>query len=425
MLDLKRIRTDFETVALKLATRGVSEDSLNHLKELDEKRRQLLVSSEELKAERNLSSAAIAQAKRNKEDASQQIAEMQKMSADIKAIDAELAEIDEKVTEIITVLPNTPHDSVPVGADEDDNVEIRRWGTPREFDFEIKAHWDLGEDLDILDWERGAKVTGARFLFYKNLGARLERALYNFMLDEHAKEGYQEIITPYMVNHDSMFGTGQYPKFKEDTFELKDSNFVLIPTAEVPLTNYYRGEILDGKDLPINFTAMSPSFRSEAGSAGRDTRGLIRLHQFHKVEMVKFAKPEESYEELEKMTANAENILQKLNLPYRVLALCTGDMGFSAAKTYDLEVWIPAQNTYREISSCSNTEDFQARRAQIRYRDEADGKVKLLHTLNGSGLAVGRTVAAILENYQNEDSSVTIPEVLRPYMGGAEMISPK
>ncbi|MFM9349917.1 serine--tRNA ligase [Streptococcus uberis] len=425
MLDLKRIRTDFETVAQKLATRGVSEDSVNHLKELDEKRRQLLVSSEELKAERNLSSAAIAQAKRNKEDASQQIAEMQKMSADIKAIDAELAEIDEKVTEIITVLPNTPHDSVPVGADEDDNVEIRRWGTPREFDFEIKAHWDLGEDLDILDWERGAKVTGARFLFYKNLGARLERALYNFMLDEHAKEGYQEIITPYMVNHDSMFGTGQYPKFKEDTFELKDSNFVLIPTAEVPLTNYYRGEILDGKDLPINFTAMSPSFRSEAGSAGRDTRGLIRLHQFHKVEMVKFAKPEESYEELEKMTANAENILQKLNLPYRVLALCTGDMGFSAAKTYDLEVWIPAQNTYREISSCSNTEDFQARRAQIRYRDEADGKVKLLHTLNGSGLAVGRTVAAILENYQNEDGSVTIPEVLRPYMGGAEMISPK
>ncbi|MTB42590.1 serine--tRNA ligase [Streptococcus uberis] len=425
MLDLKRIRTDFETVAQKLATRGVSEDSLNHLKELDEKRRQLLVSSEELKAERNLSSAAIAQAKRNKEDASQQIAEMQKMSADIKAIDAELAEIDEKVTEIITVLPNTPHDSVPVGADEDDNVEIRRWGTPREFDFEIKAHWDLGEDLDILDWERGAKVTGARFLFYKNLGARLERALYNFMLDEHAKEGYQEIITPYMVNHDSMFGTGQYPKFKEDTFELKDSNFVLIPTAEVPLTNYYRGEILDGKVLPINFTAMSPSFRSEAGSAGRDTRGLIRLHQFHKVEMVKFAKPEESYEELEKMTANAENILQKLNLPYRVLALCTGDMGFSAAKTYDLEVWIPAQNTYREISSCSNTEDFQARRAQIRYRDEADGKVKLLHTLNGSGLAVGRTVAAILENYQNEDGSVTIPEVLRPYMGGAEMISPK
>lgn len=425
MLDLKRIRTDFDTVAAKLKNRGVSEDTLTHLKELDEKRRALLVQSEELKAERNIASAAIAQAKRQKEDATQQIADMQKVSADIKTIDNQLVAIDQQVTDIITVLPNTPHDSVPVGADEEDNVEIRRWGTPRDFDFEVKAHWDLGEDLDILDWERGAKVTGARFLFYKNLGARLERALYNFMLDEHIKEGYQEIITPYMVNHDSMFGTGQYPKFKEDTFELADTNFVLIPTAEVPLTNYYRGEILDGKELPIYFTAMSPSFRSEAGSAGRDTRGLIRLHQFHKVEMVKFAKPEESYQELEKMTANAENILQKLGLPYRVISLCTGDMGFSAAKTYDLEVWIPAQNTYREISSCSNTEDFQARRAQIRYRDEADGKVKLLHTLNGSGLAVGRTVAAILENYQNEDGSVTIPEVLRPYMGGETVILPK
>ncbi|MDW7799196.1 serine--tRNA ligase [Streptococcus canis] len=425
MLDLKRIRTDFDAVAAKLKTRGVSENTLTHLKELDKKRRALLVQSEELKAERNIASAAIAQAKRQKEDASQQIADMQKVSADIKTIDNQLADIDQQVTDIITVLPNTPHDSVPVGADEEDNVEVRRWGTPRDFDFEVKAHWDLGEDLDILDWERGAKVTGARFLFYKNLGARLERALYNFMLDEHIKEGYQEIITPYMVNHDSMFGTGQYPKFKEDTFELADTNFVLVPTAEVPLTNYYRGEILEGKELPIYFTAMSPSFRSEAGSAGRDTRGLIRLHQFHKVEMVKFAKPEESYQELEKMTANAENILQKLGLPYRVITLCTGDMGFSAAKTYDLEVWIPAQKTYREISSCSNTEDFQARRAQIRYRDEADGKVKLLHTLNGSGLAVGRTVAAILENYQNEDGSVTIPEVLRPYMGGQDLISPK
>ncbi|MCP1639732.1 seryl-tRNA synthetase [Streptococcus gallinaceus] len=426
MLDLKRIRTDFDAVAEKLATRGVAQETLTEIKELDTKRRQLLVQSEELKAERNLSSAAIAQAKRNKEDASEQIAAMQKVSADIKTVDAELANIDQALQNIITVLPNTPHDTVPVGADEEQNVEVRRWGTPREFDFDIKAHWDLGEDLDILDWERGAKVTGTRFLFYKGLGARLERAIYNFMLDEHAKEGYTEMITPYMVNRDSMFGTGQYPKFKEDTFEINDEErpFVLIPTAEVPLTNYYRNEIIDGKELPIYFTAMSPSFRSEAGSAGRDTRGLIRLHQFHKVEMVKFAKPEESYEELEKMTANAENILQKLGLPYRVLALCTGDMGFSAAKTYDLEVWIPAQNAYREISSCSNTEDFQARRAQIRYRDEADGKVKLLHTLNGSGLAVGRTVAAILENYQNADGSVTIPEVLRPYMGGAEVIAP-
>lgn len=391
---------------------------------MDAKRREILVTVEELKAERNTVSAEIAQAKRNKENVDDKIAAMQKLSADVKNLDAELFEIDEKLNAILAVLPNTPHDSVPVGVDEEENVEVRRWGTPREFNFEPKAHWDLGEDLDILDWERGAKVTGARFLFYKNLGARLERALYNFMLDEHIAEGYQEIITPYMVNRDSMYGTGQYPKFKEDTFELTDTNYVLIPTAEVPLTNYYRNEILEEKDLPIYFTAMSPSFRSEAGSAGRDTRGLIRLHQFHKVEMVKFATPEQSYDELEKMTANAENILQKLGLPYRVLSLCTGDMGFSAAKTYDLEVWIPAQNAYREISSCSNTEDFQARRAQIRYRDAADGKVKLLHTLNGSGLAVGRTVAAILENYQNEDGSVTIPEVLRPYMGGVEVIKP-
>lgn len=424
MLDIKRIRTDFDGVAAKLATRGVAAETLADIKELDAKRREILVTVEELKAERNTVSAEIAQAKRNKENADDKIAAMQKLSADVKNLDAQLLEIDEELNAILTVLPNTPHDSVPVGADEEENVEVRRWGTPREFTFEPKAHWDLGENLDILDWERGAKVTGARFLFYKNLGARLERALYNFMLDEHIAEGYQEIITPYMVNHDSMFGTGQYPKFKEDTFELADTNFVLIPTAEVPLTNYYRNEILEEKDLPIYFTAMSPSFRSEAGSAGRDTRGLIRLHQFHKVEMVKFATPEQSYDELEKMTANAENILQKLGLPYRVLALCTGDMGFSAAKTYDLEVWIPAQNAYREISSCSNTEDFQARRAQIRYRDAADGKVKLLHTLNGSGLAVGRTVAAILENYQNEDGSVTIPEVLRPYMGGVEVIKP-
>ena len=310
MLDLKRIRTDFEAVSAQLATRGVSKDTLEELKALDQKRRDLLVTSEEAKAKRNTASAAIAQAKHNKEDASQQIAAMQELSATIKGIDKELAELDEAVQSIITTLPNIPAKDVPVGADEDENVEVRRWGTPRSFDFDVKAHWDLGEDLGILDWERGAKVTGSRFLFYKGLGARLERALYNFMLDEHAKEGYTEVIPPYMVNHDSMFGTGQYPKFKEDTFELADSDYVLIPTAEVPLTNYFRGEIIDGQDLPIYFTAMSPSFRSEAGSAGRDTRGLIRLHQFHKVEMVKFAKPEESYDELEKMVANAENILQ-------------------------------------------------------------------------------------------------------------------
>ena len=296
MLDIKRIRTDFDIIAKKLATRGVDAATLDKMKEFDSKRRELLVKVENLKAERNTVSAEIAQAKRNKDNADDKIAAMQTLSAEVKALDAELAEIDATLTEFTTTLPNIPHDSVPVGADEDDNVEVRRWGTPRVFDFDVKAHWDLGENLDILDWERGAKVTGARFLFYKGLGARLERAIYNFMLDEHQKEGYTEVIPPYMVNHDSMFGTGQYPKFKEDTFELSDTNYVLIPTAEVPLTNYYRGEILDGKDLPIYFTAMSPSFRSEAGSAGRDTRGLIRLHQFHKVEMVKFAKPEHSYE---------------------------------------------------------------------------------------------------------------------------------
>ena len=422
MLDIKKIRADFDGVAAKLATRGVEKEKLEKLHDLDIKRRELIVKSEALKAERNSVSDEISQVKRAKGDASTQIAAMQKVSAEIKAIDAELAEIEENLNEIIIMLPNLPHESTPIGADEDDNVEVRRVGQTPTFNFEPKAHWDLGEDLGILDWERGGKVTGSRFLFYKGAGARLERALYNFMLDEHGKEGYTEMITPYMVNQESMFGTGQYPKFKEDTFELKDDRgFVLIPTAEVPLTNYYRGEILDGSELPIKFTAMSPSFRSEAGSAGRDTRGLIRLHQFHKVEMVKFAKPDQSYDELEKMTANAENILQKLGLAYRVVALSTGDMGFSAAKTYDLEVWLPAQNTYREISSCSNCEDFQARRAQIRYRDE-EGKVQLLHTLNGSGLAVGRTVAAILENYQNEDGSITVPEVLRPYMGGLEVI---
>ncbi|WP_270744956.1 serine--tRNA ligase [Lactococcus petauri] len=422
MLDIKKIRADFDGVAAKLETRGVKKETLQELHELDVRRRELIVQSENLKKERNAVSDEIALVKREKGDASEKITAMKQVSADIKVIDAELADIEEKLTTYTTTLPNLPHDDVPVGADEDDNVEIRRHGQTPEFSFEPKPHWDLGESLGILDWERGGKVTGSRFLFYKGAGARLERALYNFMLDEHAKEGYTEMITPYMVNQDSMFGTGQYPKFKEDTFEVNDDRgFVLIPTAEVPLTNYYRGEILDNAKLPIYFTAMSPSFRSEAGSAGRDTRGLIRLHQFHKVEMVKFARPEESYNELEKMVVNAENILQKLGLAYRVIALSTGDMGFSAAKTYDLEVWIPAQNTYREISSCSNCEDFQARRAQIRYRDE-DGKVNLLHTLNGSGLAVGRTVAAILENYQNEDGSVTVPEVLRPYMGGLEVI---
>ena len=400
-------------------------EDLATFKELDAQRREKIVETENLKQYRNGVSQEIAQLKRNKENADDKIAEMKEVGDKIKALDEELNEIEEKTTFIATRLPNLPHASVPVGADEDDNVEVRRWGTPRAFDFEPKAHYDIAEALDILDFERGAKVTGSRFVFYKGLGARLERACYNYMLDLHTEEhGYTEIIPPYMANEASMFGTGQFPKFKEDVFQLTDErNFTLIPTAEVPLTNYYRDEIMNEAELPVYFTAMSPSFRSEAGSAGRDTRGLIRMHQFHKVEMVKFSKPETSYEELEKMTDDAEAVLRGLNLPHRTITLCTGDMGFSAAKTYDIEVWIPAQDTYREISSCSNTEAFQARRAKIRYRNEETGKLEFVHTLNGSGLAVGRTVTAILENYQNEDGSVTIPDALVPYMGGITKIT--
>ena len=419
---MKMIRQNSDFVQQKLQSRGVKADVLKKFISLDEQRRALLVQTEEQKKYRNDVSGEIAQLKREKLDASEKINEMKVVGEKIKEIDQQILTIDAQLQEIATTLPNLPHDSVPLGADEEDNVEIRRWDTPRDFDFEPKPHWEVAENLDILDFERGAKVSGSRFVFYKGAGARLERALYNFMLDQHVDEhGYTEMLTPYAVNSQAMFGTGQFPKFKEDVFQLADTDLTLIPTAEVPLTNYHSQEILDEKDLPIYFTALSPAFRSEAGSAGRDTRGLIRLHQFNKVEMVKLSKSETSYDELEKMTADAESILQKLKLPYRVLALSTGDMGFSAAKTYDLEVWIPAQNTYREISSCSNCEDFQARRAMIRYRD-ADGKIQYAHTLNGSGLAVGRTVAAILENYQNEDGSVTIPEVLVPYMGGMTKI---
>ena len=426
MLDMKYVRQNFDTVKEKLATRGVDEAQVYELRDLDDARRDLLVKVETMKKERNEVSEKIAVMKRNKEDATDVINRMRELGAEIKALDEEVAVVDEKLNHIAATLPNLPADDVPVGEDEDENVEVRRVGTPREFDFEPKPHWEIGEDLGILDFERGAKVSGSRFLYYKGLGARLERAVYNFMLDEHAREGYEEIIPPYLVNDRAMFGTGQFPKFKEDVFQIRndDRDLTMIPTAEVPLTNYYAGEILEEKDLPIYFTALSPSFRSEAGSAGRDTRGLIRLHQFNKVEMVKFATQETSFEELEKMTLNAQNILEKLELPHRVITLCTGDMGFSAAKTYDVEVWIPAQNTYREISSCSNCVDFQAHRAMIRYRDN-DDNLKYVHTLNGSGLAVGRCVAAILENYQNEDGSVTIPKALVPYMGGIEKIDKK
>lgn len=418
MLDVKLFRNNFDEVKAKLKTRGVNEEELNSLKDLDEKRRELIQDSERLKKERNEVSEEIANKKRNKEDANEAIAAMKKVGADIKAIDAELVEVADQFTTIAAGIPNLPHPSLPIGEDEELNEEVRKWGELPEFDFEAKPHWDLGTDLGILDFERGAKVARSRFVYYRGLGARLERAIYNFMLDLHVEEhGYEELLPPYLANDDALYGTGQFPKFKEDVFQIDGQPLTLIPTSEVPLTNFFKDEILDEADLPKYFTALSPSFRSEAGSAGRDTRGLIRLHQFNKVEMVKFSKPEDSYEELEKMTNNAETILQKLGLPYRVVLLSTGDTGFAAAKTYDLEVWIPTQNTYREISSCSNTEAFQARRAMIRYRKE-DGKIDYVHTLNGSGLAVGRTVAAILENYQQVDGSVKIPDVLVPYMRG-------
>lgn len=426
MLDIRVIRENVQWAKDKLATRGIDAAEIDEVVALDEKRRALIVQTEELKKNRNAASEAIAVAKRNKEDATEQIAAMKNVGAEIKELDAQLAEVKEKVDYILVRLPNFPDDSAPVGLDESFSREERKWSTPREFDFEPLAHWDIGEKLGILDFERAAKVSGSRFVYYKGAGARLERAVYNFMLDQHAKEGYEEMITPYLVNGESMFGTGQFPKFTEDVYTMTNEGepMTLIPTAEVPLTNFYRDEILDGAQLPIYFTALSPAFRSEAGSAGRDTRGLIRMHQFNKVEMVKFTKPEESFNELEKMTNDAENILKALNLPYHVITLATGDASFTSAKTYDIEVWLPAQNTYREISSCSDCTDFQARRAQIRYRDE-DGHVNLVHTLNGSGLAVGRTVAAILENYQNEDGSVTIPEPLVPYMGGMTKIEMK
>lgn len=422
MLDRKLLRDNLSEVQKILETRGVDPSVLAPYQELEEKRRQIISETEKKKHTRNDVSKQIGEKKRQKEDAEAEIKEMQKIGEDIARLDKELAEVNAQLFDIESGLPNLPHEDVPVGEDEDDNVEIKKWQEPGQYDFEVKAHWDLGEDLGILDFERGAKVAGSRFVYYKGLGARLERAVYNFMLDIHTSEnGYTEMVTPYLANDTAMYGTGQFPKFKEDVFQIDGWPLTLIPTAEVPLTNYRADEILEEKDLPQYFTAVSPSFRSEAGSAGRDTRGLIRLHQFNKVELVKYATPENSYEELEKMTENAEDILERLGLPYRRIVLSTGDMGFAAAKTYDIEVWMPYQDTYREISSCSNTEDFQARRAKIRYRD-AEGDIHYIHTLNGSGLAVGRTVAAILENYQQADGSVKIPEALVPYMGGVTEI---
>lgn len=424
MLDIKVIRENSTWVKNKLAARGVTAAEIDDLLKLDEQRRALLTQTEDLKAQRNRTSKAIATAKQDHQDVSDQVQAMKKVGQQIAADDQKLKEIEAKLQYILVRLPNIPADSVPVGPDESYNVEVRKWHQPREFSFEPESHWEIGENLGILDFDRASKVAGSRFVYYLGLGAKLERAIYNFMLDQHEVDGYQEVIPPYLVNNDAMFGTSQFPKFKEDVYTIIDEDrpLTLIPTAEVPLTNYYREEILTEDQLPAYLTALTPCFRSEAGSAGRDTRGLIRMHQFNKVEMVKFCKPEDSYDELEKLTADAERILQKLELPYHVVTLASGDASFSSAKTYDLEVWMPQQNTYREISSCSNCTDFQARRAQIRYRD-AQGKLHYVHTLNGSGLAVGRTVAAILENYQNADGSVTIPKVLVPYMHGIEKIT--
>lgn len=421
MLDIKFVRSNPEDVVAGMKKRGMDLDLAPFLA-LDEKRRALLTEVEQLKNTRNTVSKEIGKMKKSGENADALVAEMSKVGEDIKALDQQVNEIDAQMNEIILSIPNIPHESLPEGGEENYRVE-RTWGEPRKFEGEPLAHWDIGTGLGILDFERAGKVTGARFTFYKGLGARLERAVISLFLDIHTeKHGYVELIPPYMANSASMTGTGQLPKFAEDMFKLEGTDFYLIPTAEVPVTNYYRDEILNVKDLPIKHCAFSPCFRAEAGSAGRDTRGIIRQHQFHKVEMVKFAHPDHSFEELESLTQDAEDVLQALNLPYRVITLPTGDIGFSSCKTYDVEVWLPSYNAYKEISSCSNFGEFQARRANIRFRDE-EGKVRFVHTLNGSGLAVGRTVAAILENYQQPDGSVIIPEALRPYMGGAEVIT--
>ncbi|MFG6113595.1 serine--tRNA ligase [Halobacillus sp. MO56] len=423
MLDMKYLRSNFEEVKSKLKNRGEDLSDLDKFGDLDSRRRELISETEELKAKRNEVSKEISVLKREKKDADPMIKEMREVGDRIKELDNELKDVEEQLETMLLSIPNIPHESVPVGEDEDDNIEARKWGDMPDFDFEAKPHWDLATELDILDFERASKTTGSRFVFYKGLGARLERALLNFMMDLHADEhGYEEMLPPYMVNRTAMTGTGQLPKFEEDAFRIADWDYFLVPTAEVPVTNYHREEILDAEDLPKKYVAFSASFRSEAGSAGRDTRGLIRQHQFNKVELVQFCKPEESYDVLEDLTANAEKVLQLLKLPYRVMSMCTGDLGFTAAKKYDIEVWLPSYNTYREISSCSNFEDFQARRAGIRFRRDAKGKPEFVHTLNGSGLAIGRTVSAILENYQQEDGTIVVPEVLRPYMGGKEVI---
>lgn len=422
MLDIKFVRENLDAVRQMLQNRH-NPLNLDDFEGLEKKRRELLQQTETLKSERNAASKEISALKKKGESADEKIAAMRAVGDKIAAIDAELKTVEEKLRDIMLHIPNMPKDDVPIGKDDTENPEVRKWGEPKKFSFEPKAHWDIGEDLGILDADRAAKVTGARFTFYKGLGARLERACINFMMDLHAtKHGYTEMLAPYIANKDSMVGTGQLPKFAEDMFKLEGLDYYLVPTAEVPTTNYHRDEIMDGAQLPEYYSCYTACFRAEAGSAGRDTRGLIRQHQFNKVELIKFVQPETSWDELESMVDAAEDVLRELNLPYHVVQLCTGDMSFTSAKTYDIEVWFPSQNKYREISSCSNCLDYQARRANIKFRRDAKSKPEFVHTLNGSGLAVGRTVAAILENYQQEDGSVVVPEKLVPYMGGVTVI---
>ncbi len=426
MLDVKRIRTDLEGVKKAMAIRGEAFDldMLDKVVELDERRRQIIAEVEALKNERNTKSQEIPKLKKAGQSVDGIMVAMKELADRIKGHDEELSKVDEEIEYILLRIPNIPHPDVPRGETDNDNLELRKWGEPRNFDFDIKAHWDIGANLGILDFETAGKVTGARFTFYKGLGARLERACMNFMLDLHTeKHGYTEVFPPFMVNRRSMTGTGQLPKFEEDAFKVQDTDYFLVPTAEVPITNMYRDDILDGEKLPIKHAAYTACFRSEAGSAGRDTRGLIRQHQFNKVELVKFTRPEDSYDELEKLVKDAEEVLQMLKIPYRVVLICSGDLGFTAAKKFDIEIWMPSYNKYVEISSCSNFEDFQARRANIKYRPGLKEKPQYVHTINGSGLAVGRTVAAILENYQQPDGTVIIPEVLVPYMGGMDTIT--
>jgi seryl-tRNA synthetase len=425
MLELSFVRDNLEMVKRKMRERGLG-DVLGDFEALDRDRRKLLGEVESRRARRNKVSDEIASLKKQKQDASQLIAEMKPLSEEIQQLDEQAKACDERLREVLRVVPNVPHSSVPVGRGTEDNQEVRRWGEPRQFDFEPKAHWDLGPALGILNFERATKIAGTRFAVYARMGAKLERALANFMLDLHTREhGYTEILPPFIVNSASLFGTGQLPKFKEDLFKLEGTDYWLIPTAEVPVTNLYRDEVLEAEKLPVKHCAWTSCFRSEAGSYGKDTRGIIRQHQFQKVELVKFTLPETSYEELESLTHDAEAILQRLELPYRVVTLCTADLGFSSTKTYDLEVWLPAAGEYKEISSCSNFEAFQARRANLRFRRGKAGKTELLHTLNGSGLAIGRTWLAIIENYQQADGSVIVPTALRPYLDGLERITPQ